>query len=423
MRETAAAARRGPSGPQPPRVVDMLLDALALRYTDGYAAAAPMLVRAIEAILATGVNSDDAQRWLPLARSKVTAVLAADVWDAESWHALALGLTHFARLTGAPVYLQFALNYLAWTYVLRGELGMAALMIEEERLIADVSDNPPLGFLEMLLAAWRGQQQKATAMIEATLAAATAGGLRKIADFAVYAGSVLDNSLGRHESACVAAQQVFASDHVGLAALVIPELTEAASRTGDSELLRRAADYVSEQAQVVATPWALGIQARLRAMLAVGEDADAFHRESLDYLARTHVGVEVARGHLLYGEWLRRENRRVDARGALRAAEQMFTAMGASGFAERARRELRASGETARKRIDETREDLTPQELQVARLARDGFSNAEIGTRLFISARTVQYHLRKVFAKLGIRSRVELTHALPADNLSIGPSG
>jgi len=422
MRETAAAARAGPPSPQPPRVVDMLLHALALRYTDGYAAAAPLLVRAIEAILATGVNSDDAERWLPLARSKVTAVLAADVWDAESRHALALGLTHFARLTGAPVYLQFALNYLAWTYVLRGELGMAALMIEEERLIADVSDNPPLGFLEMLLAAWRGQQQKATAMIEATRAT-TSGSLRKIADFAVYASSVLDNGLGRHESACVAAQQVFDSDHVGLAALVIPELTEAASHTGDTALVSSALDYVNEQAQVVATPWALGIQARLRAMLAVGEDADAFHRESLDYLARTHVGVEVARGHLLYGEWLRRENRRVDARGALRAAEQMFTAMGASGFAERARRELRASGETARKRIDETREDLTPQELQVARLARDGFSNAEIGTRLFISARTVQYHLRKVFAKLGIRSRVELTHALPADNLSIGPSG
>ena len=422
MRETAAAARTGPPSPNPPRVVDMLLDALALRYTDGYAAAVPLLVRAIETILAAGVNSDDAGRWLPLARSKVTAVLAADLWDAESWHALALGLTHFARHTGAPRYLQFALNYLAWTYVLRGELGMAALMLDEERLIGEVTGNPPLGFLEMLLAAWQGEEQKATAMIEATVAAATAAGLRKVADFAVYAGAVLDNGLGRHGSACAAAQQVFDSDHAGFAALVIPELAEAASHTGETALVRNALDYINEQAQLVSSPWALGIQARLRAMLAEGEDADALHRESLYHLGRTHVGVEVARGHLLHGEWLRRENRRIDARGALRTAEQMFTAMGATGFAERARRELRASGETARKRISETRDDLTPQELQVARLARDGLSNAEIGTQLFISARTAQYHLRKVFAKLGIRSRVELSHALPPETLPIGPS-
>ena len=423
MRATAAAAQAGPPSPQPPRSVDMLLDALALRYTGDYASAAPLLVRAIEAILATDVNSDDAERWLPLARSKVTAVPAADVWDAESWHAMALGLVHFARLIGTPVYLQFALGYLAWTYVLRGELSMATLLMEENRLIGDVTGTPPVAFVDMLMAAWRGDRQTTTEMIEATVATATTEGLRKIVDFARYTGSVLDNGLGRHESACAAALQAFDGDHVGLAALVIPELTEAASHLGDTDLIRRALNYVDEQAQVVPTPWALGIQARLRAMLATGREADAFYRESLEHLARAHVGVEVARGHLLHGEWLRRENRRVDARGALRAADQMFTAMGAIGFAERARRELRASGETARQRTSETREDLTPQELQVARLARDGFSNAEIGTQLFISARTVQYHLRKVFAKLGIRSRVELTHALPADPPSSGPSG
>ncbi|MGF6886565.1 DNA-binding CsgD family transcriptional regulator [Nocardia sp. GAS34] len=260
-------------------------------------------------------------------------------------------------------------------------------------------------------------------MIEATVASAAAGGLAKVADFALYASSVLDNGLGRHDRACVAAPRVFDSDHIGLAALVIPELTEAAAHIGDTELIRRALDYVDEQTQVVAAPWALGIQARLRAMLAVGQDADAYYRESLEHLGRTQVGVELARGHLLYGEWLRRENRRVDARGALRVADQMFTSIGADGFAERARRELRASGETARHRTSETREDLTPQELQVARLARDGFSNAEIGTQLFISARTVQYHLRKVFAKLGIRSRVELTHALPANTPSPDEAG
>jgi DNA-binding CsgD family transcriptional regulator len=299
--------------------------------------------------------------------------------------------------------------------VLRGDFATAALVIDEERLLAGATGTAPLGFAEMLLAAWRGQEGKASQMIDATEATASAGGLRKVADFAVYARAVLNNGLGRHDSACVAAKRVFDSDHVGFAALVIPELAEAASRISDTDLVAAATAYVSERAQVTPTPWALGIEARLRALLADGDVADRLYRESLEHLGCTHVGVELARSHLVYGEWLRRENRRVDARGELRTAHEMFSTIGADGFADRASRELLATGETARRRTIETRDDLTPQEWQVARLARDGLSNPEIGTQLFLSPRTVQYHLRKVFTKMGIRSRTELTHVLPCD--------
>jgi DNA-binding CsgD family transcriptional regulator/tetratricopeptide (TPR) repeat protein len=415
IRETAAAARACPRDPQPPGPVGLLLDALAVLYTEGYAAGAPLLVRANNLILAPEGDPDDDSRWLVLARSKVFAVPAAEVWDAESWHALALRITRFARLAGAPIYLQFALNHLAWTYVVRGEFATAALVIDEERLLADATGTPPLGFGEMLLAAWRGQQSKASEMIDAAAVNASAGGLRKVADFAAYARAVLYNGLGHHDSACMAAKRVFDSDHVGFAALVIPELAEAASRIGDTELVAAATAYVSERARVTPTPWALGIEARLRALLADGDVADRLYRESLEHLGSTHVGAEFARGHLIYGEWLRRENRRVDARGVLRTAHEMFSAMGAAGFADRAGRELLATGETARRRTIETRDDLTPQEWQVARLARDGLSNPEIGSQLFLSPRTVQYHLRKVFTKMGIRSRTELAHVLPSD--------
>ena len=415
IRETAAAARACPRDPQPAGPVDLLLEALAVLYTEGYAAGAPLLVRANNLVLAPEVDPDDDSRWLVLARSKVFAVPAAEVWDAESWHALALRITRFARLAGAPIYLQFALNHLAWTCVLRGEFATAALVIDEERLLAGATGTAPLGFAEMLLAAWRGQEVKASQMIDATEAAASAGGLRKVADFAVYARAVLHNGLGNHDSACVAAKRVFDSDHVGFAALVIPELAEAASRIGDTELVAAAAAYVSERAQVTPTPWALGVEARLRALLADGDVADRLYRESLEHLGRSHLGVELARGHLIYGEWLRRENRRVDARGELRTAHDMFSAIGADAFADRASRELLATGETARRRTIDTRDDLTPQEWQVARLARGGLSNPEIGTQLFLSPRTVQYHLRKVFTKMGIRSRTELVHVLPRD--------
>ena len=186
-------------------------------------------------------------------------------------------------------------------------------------------------------------------------------------------------------------------------------------------LLRAALEWLSERTRVTPTDWALGIEARIRALLSGGDDADRLYRESIERLGRTRVRVELARGHLLYGEWLRRERRRVDAREQLRTAHEMLTTMGVEAFAERARRELQATGESVRKRTVETRDELTAQERQIARLARDGLSNPEIGTRLFISPRTVKYHLRKVFIKLDITSRNELDRVLPAEPATIGP--
>jgi DNA-binding CsgD family transcriptional regulator len=305
--------------------------------------------------------------------------------------------------------LQLALSFLARSHLLAGELTMAALTIEEERLIAEVTGNPRLGSAGLMLAAWRGLQAPALELIEATSQEAAAR------DWTInsYASSVLYNGLGRHDAARDAAQQIFERDPIGQGPFLVPELAEAASRTGDLGLVTAALEWLSERTRVIPNEWLLGIEARLRALLSDGDDADSLYRESIGRLGRTRVRVELARGHLLYGEWLRRERRRVDARQQLRTAHEMLTAMGIEGFAQRARRELLATGETARKRTVETRDDLTAQEAQVARLARDGLSNPEIGTRLFISPRTVKYHLRKVFIKLDISSRNELDRALP----------
>jgi DNA-binding CsgD family transcriptional regulator len=413
--EAAEAARAAPPGPDPPRAVDVLLDAFALRFTEGYAAAAPTLTRALELVLAPNVGTDEAGSGLWLAGSRPSVTLALELWDAESWHFLAARQAQVARDTGALVHLRLALNFLAGTHLLAGELTTAALMIEEDRLIADATGNVPIAYTEMMLAAWRGREEQARDLIEATSREATARGLGMFVTVATYASSVLYNGLGRHDAARDAAWRAFERDWAGRGPLVLPELAEAASRTGDVALVRIALEWLSERTRVTPTDWSLGIEARVRALLSEGDVAEGLYRESIARLGRTRVRVELARAHLLYGEWLRRENRRVDAREQLRTAHEMFASMGTEAFADRARRELLASGATARKRIDETRGDLTAQEAQIARLARDGLSNPEIGTRLFISPRTVQYHLRKVFIKLGIRSRNQLDRALPAD--------
>ena len=194
----------------------------------------------------------------------------------------------------------------------------------------------------------------------------------------------------------------------------LPELVEAAARGGDAELARDALERLAETTQPCGTDFALGIEARCRALLSDGAAADELYREAIERLGRTRLRPELARAHLLYGEWLRRENRRVDAREQLRTAHEMLVAIGMEAFAERARQELEATGEKVRKRTVETRDDLTAQERQIARLARDGLSNPEIGARLFLSPRTVEWHLRNVFAKLGIRSRRQLADALPS---------
>jgi len=228
-----------------------------------------------------------------------------------------------------------------------------------------------------------------------------------------YLESVLGNALGRYEDARDAAWQAFEPDELCFGSLIVPELAEAASRTGETALLNTALDWVTERAQVTPTEWARGIEARVGALASAGGAAEALYREALERLGRTRLRIELARTHLLYGEWLRREQRRVDAREQLRTAHELLSTMGVDAFADRAERELLATGVTVRKRRVETRGDLTAQEAQIARLARDGLTNPEIGAQLFISPRTVQYHLRKVFLKLGISSRGELERVLP----------
>jgi DNA-binding CsgD family transcriptional regulator len=420
--ETAEAARAAPAGPWPLRVVDVLLDAFALRLTEGYAAAAPTMARALELVLALDAAPDlEADRGLWLAGASVSQMVAQELWDAEPWHALAARMAQFARETGALVLLQFGLIFLAVPHLLAGELTTAARLIEEDRLIAEATGNPPVAYTAMTLAAWRGEEGPASELIEATVQEATARGQGRLVSLADYASAVLGNGLGRYDAARDAAWRAFQRDPVGYGPFLVPELAEAASRTGDLALVRAALQWLSERTAVTPTDWSLGIEARIRAFLSDGEAAERLYRESIDRLGRTQLRAELARSHLLYGEWLRRERRRGDAREQLRTAYGMLDAMGIGAFAERARRELAATGETARKRTVDASGQLTAQETQIARLARDGLSNPEIGARLFISARTVQYHLGKVFTKLAISSRSQLDHALPGDPDTVSP--
>jgi DNA-binding CsgD family transcriptional regulator len=267
----------------------------------------------------------------------------------------------------------------------------------------------------VMLPVWRGQESRASELIERKMRTASAQGLGRMVDVATYAKAVLYNGIGRYEAAREAARAAFEHrDHVGYGLFVVGELAEAASRTGDRLLVQAALEWLSERTQVTRTDWLLGIEARVRALLSGGDAAEGEYRESIARLGRTRLRTELARGHLLYGEWLRREGRRADARGQLRTADEIFSAVGADGFAERARHELLATGGTVRKRRDDTRDELTSQEEHIAQLALAGQTNPEIGAELFISPRTVEWHLKKVFMKLGISSRKGLSDALPA---------
>ena len=415
VRAAAEAARAAPAGPEPQRTADVVLDALAIRLTEGYEAGSPLLTRALELLLAEDMGTDEVGRSLWLAASRATQAIAAELWDADAVHTLATRQLAVARETGALVHLRLALNFLGGTLTYSGELAMAELLFDEDRLVAEATGNQPVRYNDVLIAIWRGEEAKATELLEAARHEARARGMGRFVTSLTYLESVFSNALGRYETAREAAWRALEHEHLGFGSLIVPELAEAASRTGDAALLKTALDWVTERARVTPTEWALGSEARVRALSSDGEAAEALYREALERFGRTRFRIELARTHLLYGEWLRRERRRVDAREQLRTAEGMLSTMGVEAFADRARRELLATGETVRKRRVETRGDLTAQEAQIARLAREGLTNPEIGAQLFISARTVQYHLRKVFLKLGINSRVELDRVLPAD--------
>jgi DNA-binding CsgD family transcriptional regulator len=406
----AVAARAGGPVHGEPRITDLILDALATRLVDGHAAAVPSLARALTKVQSIDFRVDDVGRQLGLVGNPFTGYVATELWDFEAGRAVAELHVQRARDAGALVQLQFAANELAVNEMLAGRLTDAAALVEEDRMVSDITGNPPVGYAAMLLAALRGTDA-ASQLITAARDQTLALGEGRIVSFAGYATALLNNGLGRHDLAVLAAREVFDRDVLaGYQMMVVSELAEAASRTGDTELVVAALERMSERARATPTPWALGIEARLRAMLG-GEEADASFRESIQHLDRAGLRMEMARGHLLYGEWLRRAGERIKAREQLRTAHDMLLGMGAAAFAERARRELVVLGGKGVQRSIESTEELTVQEFHIARLARDGLSNAEIGTRLFLSPRTVEWHLGKVFTKLGISTRRQLRDA------------
>jgi DNA-binding CsgD family transcriptional regulator len=404
----AAVARAAPSGTVPPRLVDVLLDAFAIRLTNGYAAAAPTFARALELLLATDYSKEDVN----VSSGRNSNIVALELWDDDASHVLAAHQVQVARDMGALGHLQFALSFLARSHMLAGELSTATLMIDEARLIAEATGNQALVNAPMILAAWRGDDGQASELIEASAEEAASRGWTSNN----YARSVLYNGLGQHDAARDAAWEAFQPDPIGYGTYLVPELAEAASRTGDGALLDFAVEWLAERTRVISSRWATGIEARVRALASEGEVAESLYRESIASLSGTRARLELARSHLLYGEWLRRERRRLDARKQLRTALEAFTGMGAEAFARRAERELAATGEHARKRTVTTRDQLTPQEAQISHLVAQGHTNREIAAQLFISPSTVEYHLRKVFLKLGVKSRTQLASRLRSAN-------
>ncbi len=408
----AEAARGAPPSADVSNAVDVVIEALAMRVTDGYVAAAPAMVRALEAVRAL-LRSDEGAHWLWLAGNRAGGLLAFEVWDFEARRELALRQVQLARATGELVQLQFALNFLGNTLVLAGELTEAAVVIEEDRLIGVAIGNMHIAaYSALAVNAWCGGDESTVRSTERSLKEVAENGRGRVLMFATYAMAVLYNGLGQYDDACDAAWRLFQRDPLGFGPTVLPELVEAASRSGNTERLQSAVGWLSERSQATPTDWVLGTFAYARALASDGDVAEIAYVEAIERLERSTVRVHLARAQLAYGEWLRRRGRRIDARLQLRAAHEMLSTMGVELFAERARRELLATGEKVRKRSIERRDDLTAQEAQIARLASEGLTNPEIGSQLFISARTVEWHLRKVFTKLGVTSRKELQAAL-----------
>ena len=401
----ARAARELPPASSRSRT-DLLLDSMIALFTDGYAAAAPITHRVVREFRSDDLGMEEGLHWLWLA-----SVVATGVWDDEGWSDLSARHVEMARAVGALSVLPLTLHMQAAALVFAGELDAAASLVAELDAVCQATGTTLAPYAALTLAAWRGREDAFVALLDTEVVERGEGSAALVAQ---WTKAVLANGLGRYDEAVVAAREAADDPHQAIgSSWGLCELVEAAARSAQPELAADAFARLEPITRAAGTNWALGIQARTEALLRRGDVAERLYREAIERLGRTRLRGELARARMLYGEWLRRENRRVDAREQLRAAHEMFSGMGAEAFEERARRELAATGETARKRVDEARASLTPQEAQIALLARDGLSNPEIGAQLFISPRTVQYHLRKVFQKLDITSRNQLGR-LPA---------
>jgi DNA-binding CsgD family transcriptional regulator len=404
--EVSEAAKAAPLPPEP-RPADLLLDGLATLVTDGHVVAVPALRLASDAFAADG-RPDENFRW-----GWLTTVPSNVLWDDETWHSINARQLERAREAGALVRLPIDLTALAILVAWWGDFGAAASAIAEADAVTAATGARIAPYSSMLLAALRGREVESVPLVESTIAESTAGGQGIGVQFAQWTAAILFNGLGRYEPALVAAQE--ATDDafdLFLSAWALPELVEASVKLLRTDVAASALQRLMEATTGAGTDWALGIEARSRALLAEGDGAEADYQEAVDRLGRTRFRPELARAHLLYGEWLRAEDRRADARVELRNAHDLLIAIGMEAFAERARIELVATGERPRARSVDQREALTAQEEQIARLAREGLSNPEIGAQLFLSHRTVEWHLHKVFTKLGVSSRRELRNAV-----------
>jgi len=416
LQEVSRAARSAPPAAGAPRPSDLLLDGLAVLVTEGRAEAAPLLRRAARVFAEEEISMAERLRWGFLA-----VVAAIIVWDEQRWHTIEVRQLRSCREAGLLAQLVIYVNSMAILMTWCGDFAAAASLVTEAEAIAAATGTRFAPFAALWLAGFRGAEAEATPLIETVIEDSRATGQGLAIQESQRFSAVLYNGLGRYESAAAQAQQASEqAPELFTSMWVLPELIEAASRTGQTQLAAGALGRLAEATSVAQTDWGQGIYARSRALLSDGEDAEGWYRQALDRLGRTALRPELARAHLLYGEWLRREGRRADARAELRTAHDMFAAIGMQAFAERARRELLASGEIARQRTAETHDQLTPQEAQIAQLARAGLSNPEIAAQLFLSVRTVEWHLRKVFTKLEISSRLQLQRALP-DGASAGP--
>ena len=407
LHEAAEAARHVPHAAGPRTAADHLLDGLAIALTDGYAAGVPTLRQAVRGFPAAA--ADEQLRWLWPA-----AHVAMALWDDESYEVLSARHIEISRQAGMLAVLPTALTTRIVSYAFAGQLTAAEELIGELRVLTDAIGMPVPPYGPVFVSAWRGREEAASAVIDAAIRQSTSSGEGAVLAFADYARAVLGNALGRYEEALVAAE---ATDAFGVEGFTIytqglVELVEAAARAGVPERAADALERLAEMSRASGTDWAAGICARSQALLSADDRAERLYREAIERLGRTRIRPQLARAHLVYGEWLRRQNRRTDARGELLRAFEMFAEMDLEAFAERARRELAATGEKVRRATAARQHDLTDQEMQIAKLAREGLTNQQIAFQLYLSARTVEWHLHKIFAKLGITSRRQLQTAV-----------